>query len=71
MGEEEKKAEEKEFASARELFEHNQQKIIERKEQYYDKVIDSLHLTKGKLDVLIILGVMAIILIMVISARHQ
>ena len=70
MSEEEKKTEEQ-YTSAKELFEHNQQKIIERKEQYYDKVIDSLHLTKGKLDLLIALGVLAIILILVISARHQ
>ena len=71
MSEEEKKTEEQQYTSAKELFEHNQQKIIERKEQYYDKVIDSMHLTKGKLDLLIVLGILAIILIMVISARNQ
>jgi hypothetical protein len=68
MSEEEKK-EENQFTSAKELFEHNSQKIIERKEAYYDKIINSLHLTKGKLDLLIILLIIVIILIFVFGSR--
>lgn len=70
MNEEEKKTEE-EFASAKELFDHNQKQIIERKERYYDKVIDSLHLTTAKLDILIAVLILVIIAIMVISARNR
>ena len=68
MSEEEKK-EENQFTSTKELFEHNSQKIIERKEAYYDKIINSLHLTKGKLDLLIVLLIVIIILIFVLSSH--
>ena len=66
---EKEKQEEKQFSSAKELFEHNSQKIIEKKESYYDKVIDSLHLTTGKLDILIIVLIAAIILIFVFGSH--
>lgn len=43
-----------EFTSAKILFRHNQQEIIQRKEGYYDKIIDSLHLARTKIDILIL-----------------
>lgn len=61
--------EKNQFSSARELFEHNQQKIIERKESYYDRIIDSMHLTKGKIDVLVIILIAIIILIFVFGSH--
>ena len=66
---EEQKKEEPKFQSAKELFEHNQQEIIKRKEGYYDKVIDSLHLTRGKLDLLVIALLIIIVLIMVFGSQ--
>ncbi len=65
----EEKKEENRFTSAKQLFEHNSQKIIERKEAYYDKIINSLHLTKGKLDLLIILLIIVIILIFIYGSN--
>ena len=69
MSKQENKKEEKQFSSAKELFEHNQQEIIKRKESYYDKVISSLKLTKGKLDLLIVLLIIIIILIFVFESK--
>ena len=69
MSEEKNEKEEQTYSSARELFEHNQQEIIKRKEGYYDKVIDSLHLTTGKLDILIVLLIAIIIIIFVLGSR--
>ena len=66
---EEKK--EEQFSSARELFEHNQKQIIKRKESYYDKLIDSLHLTTGKLDLLIVALIIIAVIIVVVSAKNK
>ena len=67
---EEEMKEEKQFSSARELFEHNQQQIIEKKEAYYDKVIDKFHLTTWKLDLLVILLIVIIVLIFVFGSKR-
>lgn len=56
-------------SSIKEVFEHNQQEIIKKKEGYYDKIIDSLHLTKGKIDLLIIVLLVIIVLIFVFGHR--
>lgn len=69
MSEKEKK-EESQFSSAKELFEHNQRQIVRKKEEYYDKVIDSMHLTKGKLDLLIIILIIIVIVIFVTRGGH-
>jgi hypothetical protein len=66
---EEKK--EEQYSSARELFEHNQKQIIERKEKYYDKVINSLHLTAGKIDLLIVLLLAALAIVVVIGLLNR
>ncbi|MBR0137019.1 MAG: hypothetical protein IJM15_01240 [Erysipelotrichaceae bacterium] len=64
---EEKK--EEQFSSAKELFEHNQKEIVKRKESYYDKLIDSLHLTTGKLDLLVVMLIIIAVIIVVLSAK--
>ncbi|MBQ1826913.1 MAG: hypothetical protein II712_02280 [Erysipelotrichaceae bacterium] len=66
---EEKK--EEQYSSARELFEHNQKQIIERKERYYDKVINSLHLTAGKMDLLIVVLLLALVAVIVIGLLNR
>ena len=66
---EEKK--EEQFTSAKELFEHNQKEIVKRKESYYDKLIDSLHLTTGKLDLLIVALLIIAVIIVVVSAKNK
>ena len=69
MDNEETKTEEKSFNSVREMMEHNQQQIVKRKEAYYDKVIDSFHLTRTKLDILIIILLIILVLIFM-SGSH-
>ena len=70
MSEEEKREEEAQPASAKELFERNQKEIIKRKEGYYDKVIDSLKLTKTKLDILVVVLLIIIVLIFVFGSKN-
>ncbi|MBQ6654315.1 MAG: hypothetical protein IJM79_02195 [Erysipelotrichaceae bacterium] len=65
--EEEKK--EEQFSSPKQLFEHNQQKIIERKERYYDKIIESLHLSTWKLDLLVVVLIVIVILIFIFGSH--
>ncbi len=69
MDNEETKTEEKSFNSVREMMEHNQQQIVKRKEAYYDKVIGSFHLTRTKLDILIIILLIILVLIFM-SGSH-
>lgn len=70
MDENKEKQEEYSKSSIKEVFEHNQQEIIKKKEGYYDKIIDSLHLTKGKIDILIILLIAIVVLIFVLGHRN-
>jgi len=70
MSEEDNREQQQQFSNAKELFKHNQQKIIERKESYYDKLINSMHLTKTKLDILIAVLVVIIILIFVLAPKQ-
>ena len=70
MGDNKEVQEEYGKSSIREVFEHNQQEIIKKKEGYYDKIIDSLHLTKGKIDILIIILLAIIVLIFVFAHRN-
>ena len=67
---EQKKTEEN-FTSARQVFEHNQKEIIRRKEEWYDRLISSMKLTKGKLDFLIILLIAAVIAIFIFASGKQ
>lgn len=71
MSEEEIKTEEARPTSAKELFEHNQREIIKKKEGYYDKVIDSMHLTKAKLDILIVVLLVIVVLIFIFGSKNQ
>ncbi|MBR3005369.1 MAG: hypothetical protein IKH68_01805 [Erysipelotrichaceae bacterium] len=68
---EEEKNKEPQFSSAKEVFEHNQQQIVRKKEEYYDKVIGSLNLTKGKLDIIIIGLIIAVIVIVIIGLKNR
>ncbi len=69
MMSEEKK--EEQYPSAKQLFEHNQKQIIEQKEKYYDKVINSLHLTAGKVDLLIAFLLIALVVVVVIGLLNR
>ncbi len=47
----------------KELFKENQKKIIEQKEKFYDKIINSLKLDEKKLDILVVVLILAIVII--------
>ncbi len=47
----------------KELFKENQEKIIEQKEKFYDKIINSLKLDEKKLDILVVVLILAIVII--------
>lgn len=47
----------------KELFKDNQKKIIEQKEKFYDKIINSLKLDEKKLDILVVVLILAIVII--------
>ena len=46
-------------------------RIIKKKEGYYDKVIDSMHLTKAKLDILIVVLLVIVVLIFIFGSKNQ
>ncbi len=49
--------------NVKELFKENQKKIIEQKEKFYDKLINSLKLNEKKLDILVIFLILIIVII--------
>ena len=49
--------------NVKELFKENQKKIIEQKERFYDKLINSLKLNEKKLDILVIFLILIIVII--------
>ncbi len=53
----------------KELFKENQKKIIEQKEKFYDKIIKSLKLSERKLDILVVLLILAIVIISLTQSK--
>ncbi len=53
----------------KELFKENQKKIIEQKEKFYDKIIKSLKLSERKLDILVVLLILAIVIIFLTQSK--
>lgn len=55
--------------NVKELFKENQKKIIEQKERFYDKLINSLKLNEKKLDILVIFLILIIVIIFFTQSR--